>query len=176
MSAVALSAFDLAIAAVLILINGAVSLAFRLGLERQLAIVTARMVVQLAVIGFVLKFVFAQSSPLWTIGLAAITRNRQSLQRLPLLLTRRHRRFPRHVPPPRIQCVDGITARIRWSNRRSLLKRMCLRVPIVKRHQELVHRRHEELVRQRHGLTSSAIVSAAGCFCTRPLRRFSVSR
>ncbi len=72
MNAVPLSAVDLAIAAVLILINGAASLAFRLGLGRQLAIVTLRMIVQLTAIGFVLKFVFEQNSPLWTIGLALI--------------------------------------------------------------------------------------------------------
>jgi putative ABC transport system permease protein len=72
MSAITLSVTDLALAAVLILINGAVSLAFRLGLERQLAVVTLRMVVQLAAVGFVLKLVFTQTSPLWSFGLALV--------------------------------------------------------------------------------------------------------
>ncbi len=72
MSAVPLSLLDLALAASLILINGAVSLAFRLGLEKQLAIVTIRMVVQLATIGYVLKLIFAQTSPWWTLALATV--------------------------------------------------------------------------------------------------------
>jgi len=64
-----LSYFDLVLAAALILINGLLSVAFRLGLERTLALNAARMVVQLGAIGFVLKFIFAQTSPLWTLGL-----------------------------------------------------------------------------------------------------------
>jgi putative ABC transport system permease protein len=72
MSAVPLSTLDLALAAALILINGAVSLGFGLGLERHLAIVSLRMVVQLAAIGLVLKFVFTQTSPWWTVALAAV--------------------------------------------------------------------------------------------------------
>ena len=68
-SYIALSYVDLVLAASLILINGLLSIAFRLGLERTLALNTARMVVQLGAIGFVLKFIFAQTSPLWTLGL-----------------------------------------------------------------------------------------------------------
>lgn len=69
-SYIALSYWDLAFAATLILINGLLSLAFRLGLERTLLIAAVRMTVQLMAIGFVLKFVFGQTSPLWTIALA----------------------------------------------------------------------------------------------------------
>lgn len=72
MNPIALAYSDLAIAATLILINGAISFAFRLGLERSLAIAAVRMTVQLSLIGFVLKFVFAQASPWWTIGMALI--------------------------------------------------------------------------------------------------------
>ncbi len=72
MSYVVLSYADLALAATLILISGALSLAFRLGVGQQMLIAAARMCVQLGAIGFVLKFIFAQSSPLWTIGLAAM--------------------------------------------------------------------------------------------------------
>lgn len=72
MTTVPLSVVDLALAASLILINGAVSVAFRLGLERTLLINTLRMVVQLGLIGIVLKWVFAQGSPLWTMALAAL--------------------------------------------------------------------------------------------------------
>lgn len=69
MSYVSLSLFDLAAAALLILINGALSLVFRLGMARSLLTATIRMCVQLGAIGFVLKFIFAQTSPAWTLGL-----------------------------------------------------------------------------------------------------------
>jgi putative ABC transport system permease protein len=72
MSYVQLSAFDLALAAVLLVINGAISIAFRLGLAVSLGVAALRMAVQLAAVGFVLKFVFAQSSPLWTMLIAAV--------------------------------------------------------------------------------------------------------
>ena len=67
-----LSYWDLAIASLFLLINGGVSLAFKLGIERTLLLNGVRMVIQLGAIGFVLKFIFAQTSPLWTIGLAMI--------------------------------------------------------------------------------------------------------
>lgn len=69
---VALSYWDLVLAALLILINGALSLAFRLGIERTLFVAALRMSVQLMAIGFVLKFIFAQTSPLWTALLALV--------------------------------------------------------------------------------------------------------
>ena len=47
MSYIALNEFDLALAALLVVINGGLSIALQLGLERQLAIATVRMVVQL---------------------------------------------------------------------------------------------------------------------------------
>ena len=60
---IALHAGDLAIAAGLILLDGALSLAFGLGLHRQLAVASVRMVVQLLLIGLVLTRVFALASP-----------------------------------------------------------------------------------------------------------------
>lgn len=71
MSYVALSPLDLVLAALLVLINAAVSLAFRLGIEKTLVLASARMVVQLTLIGLVLKWIFAQSTPTWTLLLAA---------------------------------------------------------------------------------------------------------
>ena len=59
-----LDAADLAIAACLVFVAGAVSLGLRLGLERRLALASVRTVVQLLLIGYVLKWVFDQSSPL----------------------------------------------------------------------------------------------------------------
>ncbi len=72
MSYVSLTPLDLAVAALLILINAGVSLAFQLGLERTLLLNTARMVAQLSLIGLVLKWIFQQTSPIWTLLLAAI--------------------------------------------------------------------------------------------------------
>jgi len=71
-SYIALTYWDMAMAASLILINGLLSFAFRLGLERTLLIAALRMTVQLMAIGFVLKFIFTQTSPLWTLGLGAL--------------------------------------------------------------------------------------------------------
>jgi ABC-type iron transport system FetAB permease component len=62
---------DLALAATLIVINGGLSVALQLGLERQLAIATARMIVQLALVGVVLTTLFSHVPLLWT-GLAAL--------------------------------------------------------------------------------------------------------
>lgn len=72
MSYVQLSPLDLTLAALLVLVNAGVSLSFRLGLERTLVIVSLRMVAQLTLIGLVLKWIFAQTSPAWTVLLAAI--------------------------------------------------------------------------------------------------------
>ena len=66
MSYVELSSADLALAALLLVINGGISLAFRLGLALSFGVAAVRMAVQLAAVGFVLKFIFAQTSPLWT--------------------------------------------------------------------------------------------------------------
>jgi len=62
---------DLALPALLVVMNGVLSLALHLKLERQLAIAAVRMVVQLVLVGYVLTFLFAAVSPLWT-AVAAI--------------------------------------------------------------------------------------------------------
>ena len=62
MSWTALGWGDVAAAAVLVAVNGAVSLGLGLGLERRLAISALRMVVQLALVGVVLKLVFEAAS------------------------------------------------------------------------------------------------------------------
>lgn len=72
MNYISLSYWDLALAALLIFANGIISLWFRLGLERSILINTIRMLVQLSLIGFVLKFIFAQTSSWWTIGWALV--------------------------------------------------------------------------------------------------------
>lgn len=72
MTYLTLSLTDLAIAATLILLNGAISVAFSLGIARSLLISSVRMGVQLGAIGFVLKFIFAQSSFAWTLALVFV--------------------------------------------------------------------------------------------------------
>ncbi len=71
MSYIDLDELDLALAALLVVLNGGLSLALQLGLARQLAIATLRMIVQLLLVGLVLEVLFSLVSPLWT-GLAAL--------------------------------------------------------------------------------------------------------
>jgi putative ABC transport system permease protein len=68
---IALDTSDLAIASVLVVLNGILSFSLGLRLEWQLLIATFRMIVQLALVGLVLKTLFALASPGWT-GLAAL--------------------------------------------------------------------------------------------------------
>ncbi|QDT47039.1 ABC transporter permease [Symmachiella dynata] len=56
---VELSNYEVAFAAALIIINGLISLSLRLGLERMLFLGALRTIVQLVLVGFVLKWVFA---------------------------------------------------------------------------------------------------------------------
>jgi len=72
MTYVSLTPLDIALAAALLIANGAISWGFRLGLEKSLVIAAARMLVQLALIGIVLKFIFAQTSPVWTFVFALV--------------------------------------------------------------------------------------------------------
>jgi putative ABC transport system permease protein len=67
MSYIELSTTDLALAALLLIVNGVISIAFRLGLAISFGVAAVRMGVQLAAVGFVLNFIFAQTSPLWTL-------------------------------------------------------------------------------------------------------------
>lgn len=71
MSYIHLAYGDLVLPALLVIMDGALSLALRLKLEKQLAIATVRMVLQLVLVGYVLTFLFAAVSPLWT-ALAAV--------------------------------------------------------------------------------------------------------
>src|SRR6185312_7918634 len=89
MSYVPLTPLDLALAAALLLVNAAVSWLFTLRLERTLAIAAVRMVVQLALIALVLKFIFAQTSPVWTLLLALVMVSAAGVE----VMTRQHRRL-----------------------------------------------------------------------------------
>ena len=67
-----LSAGDIALAAVFLLFNAGLSLSLQLGLERKLLISAARMVVQLLLVGLVLKTVFSLGSPWFTLLIAVV--------------------------------------------------------------------------------------------------------
>lgn len=72
MSAVALGWVDVLAAALLLVLNGSVSIAFRLGIGRSLAIAALRAAVQLALVGWVLQLVFAAGSPALTLLVACV--------------------------------------------------------------------------------------------------------
>ena len=65
MSYIQLGYNDLILPALLVVMNGALSLLLHLRLEWQLAVASARMVVQLVLVGYVLTFLFAAVSPFW---------------------------------------------------------------------------------------------------------------
>jgi len=71
MTYIPLDHWDIALAACLLVVNAGLSIFFGLGLERRLAICGFRMVVQLTLVGLVLKALFEIHSP-WLTGLAAL--------------------------------------------------------------------------------------------------------
>ncbi|MCU0954756.1 MAG: ABC transporter permease [Hyphomicrobium sp.] len=70
MTYVSLTPFDLGLAALLLVVTAGLSLAFRLGLERTIALSALRMCVQLAAVAFVLKLVFESGSSIATAAFA----------------------------------------------------------------------------------------------------------
>lgn len=67
---IALSAWDIALASLFLVLNAGLSIALKLGLARQLAVAATRMVVQLLMVGLLLKAVFAAASPWITLVVA----------------------------------------------------------------------------------------------------------
>jgi len=82
-----LSLWDVAIAALLIVVNGAASVALKLDLERKLAWAAVRTVVQLLAIGYVLAWVFAYNR--WYVVLPLMIANMSAFA-----LARHWRRTP----------------------------------------------------------------------------------
>ncbi len=72
MGAVALSPWQLVLAAGLVLIAGGISLALGLGLEKRLALASVRTVVQLLIIGFILRWVFGFEHLLPILGVVLV--------------------------------------------------------------------------------------------------------
>lgn len=67
-----ISFLQIAIATLLVVFCGLISFAFRLRLEKQLAIASARTIIQLLLVGYVLKYVFVLKSLPLIIGLALL--------------------------------------------------------------------------------------------------------
>lgn len=67
-----LSYGQLAISCLLILVNVALSLQLRLGLERSLLVASIRMVIQLLLIGYVLEWLFTLSDPFSVLAIALL--------------------------------------------------------------------------------------------------------
>lgn len=67
-----LGMFEVGLAALLLLVNVALSIGLRLGLERSLLIASVRMTVQLLLVGLILEWVFALRSPLPVLGIALV--------------------------------------------------------------------------------------------------------
>lgn len=72
MPLISLTVWDLALASLLLLVNGGASLVLSLGVARPLAIAAVRMVVQLFLVALVLKQLFALQSPWLTLGAALV--------------------------------------------------------------------------------------------------------
>jgi putative ABC transport system permease protein len=89
MTYVPLSLTDLVIASVLLIISGGLSLGFRLGLEKTIAVSALRMVVQLAIVALVLKFVFELGSPWWTALIALVMLSAAAFE----IVSRQDRKF-----------------------------------------------------------------------------------
>ena len=71
-SYIVLSYWDVALAAVFLILNAGLSLWLQLGVARQMLVAGLRMVVQLLAVGLVLKAVFAAGSLLVTLALAVV--------------------------------------------------------------------------------------------------------
>jgi putative ABC transport system permease protein len=72
MTPILLTPSDLALASVLLVANGVLSLLLGLGLHRQLAIAGTRMVIQLALVGYMLRLVFAAGNPALTLLIVVV--------------------------------------------------------------------------------------------------------
>ena len=72
MSFISLSPFDVGIAAILLVMNALLSIFLRLGLAKQMLIAATRMVIQLSLLGVVLKVLFDAASPLFTSAIGLI--------------------------------------------------------------------------------------------------------
>ena len=81
---------QLALSALLMLVNVGLSVGLKLGLEQSLAIASLRMVVQLLLIGFVLEWLFTQENPFLILAISLIMASIAGIA----AVNRTSRRFP----------------------------------------------------------------------------------
>jgi len=104
--AIPLSFLDLTLAAGFVILAGIVSLALRLGLERRLALAAVRTVVQLLLVGYVLKFVFGQATWYAVLALTAVMITAASRA----AIARASRTYPGAAPQAFLTlCITGLT-------------------------------------------------------------------
>jgi len=85
-----IDSWQLGLAALLILVNLAISIALRLGLARTLLVASVRMTAQLLLVGFILESVFALESPLPVVGIGLVMASFAGVA----AVRRTRRRFP----------------------------------------------------------------------------------
>lgn len=69
-TAISLTPLDLALASILIFALGGLTLVLKLGVSSKICIAAARTVVQLLLVGLILKWLFETAHPLWLVGIA----------------------------------------------------------------------------------------------------------
>lgn len=89
MNVISLTAFDLSLAAILVLLSALLSIVLKLELASQIIIAAIRTVVQLVLIGLVLKTLFAQSELIWVALLSILMLLIAGRE----VMARQHRRF-----------------------------------------------------------------------------------
>ena len=72
MNLVSLTPLDLALSSLLVVAVGALSLLMGLGIARQLTVAAARTVIQLLLVGLVLRWLFTTASPIWLFVVSAV--------------------------------------------------------------------------------------------------------
>ncbi len=106
---ITLQYWEVAASALLVMLTGALALAFEAGLARALAWVALRMVLQLLAVGLVLKFIFTSAGPGWTLLAATI----MALMAVREVMRRQQHGlagFWRWLPGPASMLVIGILA------------------------------------------------------------------
>lgn len=102
MSALPIGTGGLLLAALLVLLDAAVSLALRLGLERRLLLAALRATLQLALLGLVLEWVFAARAPALVVALMVVMAGAAGLE-----------------------AARRASRRLRWMRRLSMLVMLC---------------------------------------------------
>lgn len=91
---VPLSYIDLTLSALLVIANLVISYLYHLKMEKSLAIAALRMMIQLCAVSLVLRFIFSEVSPLWSLAFALLMAGGAMLE----IIMRQQYRFRAWVP------------------------------------------------------------------------------